>query len=163
MATTVTISGTTRMSAIGASPYGRARRAVIVAYAVWCVLSVLWAFSAGFGGGRGLGAAVTLGNTAEGSIIVNLRNDSRTDWTDVKVTVDDRYFVRIPRVEARSQVHPQMREMNNAFALPRPTSLFFWEATGAASAPSDLAPAAHRPEQVMISCAEGSVQRAPER
>lgn len=162
VATTVTISGTTRMSAIGASPYARARRGVIVGYAVWCVLSVIWAFSAGLGGGRGLGAAVTLGNTAEGSIILNLRNDGRTDWTDVKVTVDGRFFVRVPTFEARTQQHPQMRELRNAYALPRPLDLFFWESTGAAQPPSDTAPATHRPGQVVIECAEGRAERAPE-
>lgn len=133
------------------APVWRMRLVAYVAYGVGMALSLTWGISYDLFYDRGLQGEVRLGATAEGSTYVTVRNGGRADWNDVKVEADGAWFVRFDTIQAGAQRDARLREFENAYRLPRPGGVYFFEQVGIPPEP-DFAPADLRPSRVRVTC-----------
>lgn len=122
----------------------------IVAYGLGMALSLLWGLSYDLFYDHGLQAEVRVGATGEGSTFVSVRNGSDVEWRNVKVEADGTWFVRFESVPPGEQRDARLREFENAYRLPRPERVFFWEQVAGQPEPFH-APAGLRPSVVRVS------------
>lgn len=120
-------------------------------------ISLFWGLSYDLFYDRGVQGEVRAGATSEGSTYVTVHNFGRTDWHDVKVEADGAWFVRFDAIPAGTHADARLREFQNAYRLPRPTRVFFWEGV-AGEPPPDFAPARLRPERVRVTCDLGTFE-----
>lgn len=128
-----------------------------VAYAIGCLLSVVWGMSADFFLDNELGASASLQATADGNTFLLVANEADFAWQDVRLEVDDRWFYRLPSVPPGGQVDARLADFLNEYTLPRPRGMFYWERVGAPIDP-DRAPADLRPNRVVIASRQGEVR-----
>lgn len=148
------------MSTVAATlSWNRVRQGLVGTYVVACVLSGLWAFS-GVTGSNELGAHVGTGRTGEGSVYFTVRNGSSFEWTNVRIDADQQWFLTRERVGAGEQMDARMRELQNAWRVPRPIGLYFWEVGATDTAPSRHAPPGYAPETITIRSDQGTIEHA---
>jgi hypothetical protein len=155
-------TATTTLSALKANPLGYGpfrtmRIGAISVYAVWAGLSVIWALSGGTSANP-IGAVVRAGHAAEGATYISVRNASSEPWTAARVRLDNQWLLEIGDVAAGASADVQVVNFVNAFALPRPTGLYFWEDGAAPPAPPLYAPATYAPSTIMIETDQGHVE-----
>ncbi len=137
----------------------RIRIGAVVAYFVATLLSVAWGSSYDLFYEAGLRAEVGVGQTGEGSTFVTVANNGPIEWTNVRVLVDDQWFVRVPSLSPGAQTDARLHEFENAFRLPRPPNVFFWEQVGPEPEHSFALPS-YRPSVVEVSCDQGVVEES---
>lgn len=140
-----------------AIPWNRVRQGLVGVYVAACIASALWAFS-GVTGSNELGAHVGAGRTGEGSVYFTVRNGSSFEWTNVRVDADAQWFITRDRVGAGEQFDARMRELENAWRVPRPVGLYFWEVGATDTAPRAFAPAGYAPGTLTIHTDQGTIE-----
>lgn len=133
----------------------RTRAAVI--YAVGCALSVFWAVSADLFMDNALGATAQVAATDDGTTYLTVRNDADFPWSQVRLEVDGRYFYRLPSVPAGGQIDARVSDFINAYTLPRPTGLFYWERVAERPDP-ERAPVHHMPRRLVIEAEQATIE-----
>ena len=143
---------------LDAPPNVRALRTRAAAlYALGCLLSVLWAVSADLFMDNALGATARVDATEEGTTYLTVRNDADFPWQNVRLEVDGRYFYRLPSVPSGGQIDARLSDFLNAYALPRPTGMFYWERV--AERPDRTRAAEnHTPRRLVIAAEQATVE-----
>jgi len=134
-----------------------ARTAAIGLYVILSAASLAWGLTGGESSNV-LGANVVVGTTGESGVVVSVVNQSRMDWEQVQVRIDDRYVLRADALEAGGRLDIRMRDLENTAQLPRPLGLFDWEASSSVRPPLSTAPTDHRPTTIDVITAHGSHQ-----
>lgn len=132
----------------------RLKRAGLAAYIVATVASVAWGLSYDLFYDQGLGAQLGAGATGEGSTFVTVGNAGSLDWTGVKLVADESFFIRLPDLAAGDRADARMREFGNAYRIPRPRGVFFWEGVGVEPEP-DFASTTFAPRRVRLVTDQG--------
>lgn len=139
------------------SPEKRTKIGAVLIYLFLALLSVAWGSSYDLFYEAGLRADIGVGQTAERTTFVTVANNGPIEWTNVKVVVDGQWFVRVDSLLPGTQTDARLAEFENAFRLPRPANVFFWEQVGPDPEPS-FAPADYRPTTVEVRCDQGAVE-----
>jgi hypothetical protein len=143
-----------------ASPRNRwaiLRKVAVGIYALICVASLVWALP-GRGTQNALGAVIQVGQTSEGTVYVTVRNEGRIAWNDVRVVVDDRYFLRRAAMEPGEGMDARIREFEHVYRLLRPPGLYLWDDPTLHAPPLRWAPTGYRPSRVSLSTHLGVVE-----
>jgi hypothetical protein len=146
-----------RLKAAMLSPTKRIKLGAVVIYLFGASLSIMWGVSYDLFFEAGLRAAVAVGETSEGSTFVTVANNGSVEWTNVKIVADGQWFVRLDSISSGAQTDARLHEFENAYRLPRPHDVFFWEQVGPEPEPIH-APATYRPSRVSVSCDQGVVE-----
>lgn len=141
------------------SPEKRIKIGASLAYLFAALLSVGWGASYDLFYEAGLRADIGVGQTGEGSTFVTVANNGPIEWTNVRVLLDDQWFVRVDSLPPGAQTDARLREFENAFRLPRPPNVFFWEQVGPEPEPSFALPG-YRPSTVEVRCDQGAVEES---
>ncbi|MFT6399285.1 MAG: hypothetical protein ACJAYU_004050 [Bradymonadia bacterium] len=139
------------------SPEKRIKIGAVVVYLLTAFLSLAWGSSYDLFYEVGLRADIGVGQTGEGSTFVTVANNGPIAWTNVRVLVDGQWFVRVDSLPPGAQTDARLREFENAFRLPRPPNVFFWEQVGPEPEPSFAVPN-YRPSTVEVRCDQGAVE-----
>ena len=146
-----------RLKAAMISPTQRIRIGAVAIYLLAASLSIAWGISYDLFFEAGLRAEVGVGATGEGSTFVTVANNGPIEWTNVKIVADGQWFVRLDSISPGAQTDARLHEFENAYRLPRPSNVFFWEQVGPEAEPT-RAPANYRPARVSVSCDQGAVE-----
>ena len=146
-----------RLKAAMLSSNQRIKIGAVAIYLFVASLSIAWGISYDLVFEAGLRADVGLGATGEGSTFVTVANNGPIEWTNVKIVADGQWYVRLDSISPGAQTDARMREFENAYRLPRPPNVFFWEQVGPEPEPA-YAPPNYRPSRVRVSCDQGAVE-----
>lgn len=132
----------------------RLKRVGVAAYVFATLASVGWGLSYDLFYDHGLGAQLGAGATGEGSTFVTVGNAGGLDWTGVKLVADESFYIRLPDLAAGDRADARMREFGNAYRIPRPRGVFFWEGVGVEPEP-DFASSTFTPRRVRLVTEQG--------
>ncbi|MFP4597031.1 MAG: hypothetical protein ACLFVJ_02190 [Persicimonas sp.] len=139
----------------GGSRYQVEKVATIAAYAVISVASLIWAFSGGSGDDE-LGADFKVEELAEiDDMNLHLINDSDSDWTRVRVVINQKYLWTIDEVAAGSQKTLRPTDFEYYYYIPRPWGRSDWEMLDDTEKPGPKASGKLDVELVQINAREG--------
>lgn len=146
-----------RQKAAALSRTNRIKLGATAIYLFGASLSIAWGISYDVLVEAGLRADVRLGATGEGSTFVTVANNGPIEWTNVKIVADDQWFIRLETIAAGAQADARLWEFENAYRLPRPSNVFFWEQVGPEPEPI-RAPSNYRPSRVSVVCDQGAIE-----
>lgn len=146
-----------RLKLASIPPTQRIKPSAIAVYLLGASLSIAWGISYDLFFEAGLRAEVGIGATSEGSTFVTVANNGPIEWTNVKIVADGQWFVRLDSLAPGAQADARLWEFENAYRLPRPMGVFFWEQVGPEPEPIQ-APSDYRPSWVSLSCDQGAIE-----
>ena len=137
------------------SRYQTEKVATLFGYILLSVLSVGWALS-GSGADNRLGADFGKGQIEEISTgVYFLNNQSKDDWTNVRVVLNQRYLHKRDKLEAKGKATLGGKDFDYFYYIPRTWGQRDWEQLTTQAKPNAKAPTDLEPTYVQIRADQG--------